>query len=156
MASTQPPADAGDVDAEHEDQERVDLHVEARAERPGRPGAAGDPAVDRVEDERDGRERDQRRHRDRPDERVRDQRGDATDERGPGQRHPVGRPQPVGAVVRERAGQHGGRDRRRTATPTTQPDAPSPTVRGEHREQRDLGEQPEQRAGSNRAHDRLR
>ena len=45
------PTDGGDVHAEHEDQERVDLHVEAGAERRRRPGAPRHPAVDRVEDE---------------------------------------------------------------------------------------------------------
>ena len=47
----------GDVDAEGEDQERVDLAVEARAQRGRRPGAPRHPAVDRVERERDGGER---------------------------------------------------------------------------------------------------
>ena len=49
---------AGDVHAEHEDQERVDLHVEARAEGGGRPGAPRDPAVDRVEHQSHDREHD--------------------------------------------------------------------------------------------------
>ena len=49
-----PRADRGrDVHAEGEDQERVDLAVEARAEPRRRPGAAGDPSVDEVERERD-------------------------------------------------------------------------------------------------------
>ena len=42
-------------------QERVDLHVEAGTERGDGAGAPGDPAVDRVEDERHGGQRDQRR-----------------------------------------------------------------------------------------------
>ena len=54
---------AGDVHAEDEDQERVDLAVEVRAQRRRRPRAPRDPAVDRVQRERDGRERHQ--HRDR-------------------------------------------------------------------------------------------
>ena len=144
-----------DVDAEHEDEERVDLHVEARAQRPGRRGPAGHPAVDAVEGERDGREREHGRHRDRPHEGVRDQCGNTQRERDPDQRHPVGRPQPVGAVVRERARQHDGRDRgaRDAERPAVRP---QPDRAVEHRQQRDLGEQAEQRATLNRAHDRLR
>ena len=46
---------AGDVHAEHEDQERVDLAVEARAQRRRRPRASHDPSVDRVQRERDDR-----------------------------------------------------------------------------------------------------
>ena len=43
MASTQARG-PGDVHAEHEDEERVDLHVEARAERGRRPACAGPPS----------------------------------------------------------------------------------------------------------------
>ena len=53
----------GDVHAEGEDQERVDLAVQLRAERRRRPGAPGDLSVDPVERERDGRERHERRDR---------------------------------------------------------------------------------------------
>ena len=52
-----------DVDAEGEDQERVDLAVEARAQRGRRPGAPRDPAVDQVQRERDGGERHEQRDR---------------------------------------------------------------------------------------------
>ena len=53
----------GDVDAEREDQERVDLAVEARPQRGRRPGAPRHPAVGRVERERDGGERHEQRGR---------------------------------------------------------------------------------------------
>ena len=86
---------AGDVHAEDEDQERVDLTVEVRAQRRRRPRASHDPAVDPVQHERDDRERHEQRDRRGPVERVRDQRRDADGERGPGKGHPVGRAQPV-------------------------------------------------------------
>ena len=92
---------AGDVHAEDEDQERVDLAVELRAERRRRPRAPRDPSVDRVEHERERRERHEQRDRRGLAERVRDQRRDADGERRPREGHPVGRPQPVGAVVGE-------------------------------------------------------
>ena len=67
----------GDLDAEHEDQERVDLSVQLRAERRLRPRAPGEPAVDEIERQRDGRERHQCRGRHRELEGSRGQRGDA-------------------------------------------------------------------------------
>ena len=82
----------GDVDAEGEDQERVDLAVEARAQRGRRTGAPRHPAVDQVQRERDGGERHEQRDRRVVRERVRGQRGDADGERGPGERHPGRRP----------------------------------------------------------------
>ena len=94
-------ARGGDVDAEGEDQERVDLAVEARAQRGRGPGAPRHPSVDRVQRERDGGERHEQRDRRGADERVRGQRGDADGERGPGERHPRRRPQPL--TVREAA-----------------------------------------------------
>ena len=93
----------GDVDAEGEDQERVDLAVEARAQRGRRPGAPRHPSVDRVQRERDGGERHEQRDRRVVRERVRGQRGDADGERGPGERHPRRRPQPVAGRARGRA-----------------------------------------------------
>ncbi len=77
-----------DVDAEGEDQERIDLAVEARAERGRRPRAPRQPAVGQVQRERDGGERDKQRDRRGARERVRGQRGDADGERGPRDRHP--------------------------------------------------------------------
>ena len=87
-----------------------------------------------------------------PAERVGGQRGHAADERGPGQRHPVGRPQPVGAGAGEAARPAPRSVTTPQATPTTQPAPLSPTVAGERGEQRQLGDQPDHRAGSNRAH----
>ena len=83
----------GDVDAEHQDEEGVDLHVEARAQREERAGAPGDLAVDRVEDQRHRGEGDEDRDPGRAREGVRDQRGHAADERGPGQGDAVGGPE---------------------------------------------------------------
>ena len=95
----------GDVDAEGQDQERVDLAVEARAQRGRRPGAPRQPSVDRVQHERDGGERDEERDRRVARERVRGQRGDADGERGPGERHPRRGPQPVAGTARDAARQ---------------------------------------------------
>ena len=47
---------AGHVHAEDEDQERIDLSVEVRAQCVRRPCASGDPSVDRVQSQRDDRE----------------------------------------------------------------------------------------------------
>ena len=82
----------GDVDAQREDQERVDLAVEARAQRRRRAGAPRDPSVGRVERERDGGERHQQHDRRLARERADGERGDAGGERGPGERHPRRRP----------------------------------------------------------------
>ena len=98
---------AGGVDAEREDQEGVDLAVEARAQRGRGAGAARHPAVGGVERERDGRERHQQRDRRGVRERVGRQRGDADRERGAGERHPRRRAEPLAA----RAGERGRHDR---------------------------------------------
>ena len=142
---------AGDIHAEHGDQERVDLAVEARAQRRRRPRPSHDPSVDRVERERDDRQRHQQRDRRGPVERVRCQRGDADRERGPGERHPVGRAQSLVAVPGEAAREcrihdHGARD---SDDPTGAAEADGPR---EGREQQRLGDQPGQRAGLNRSH----
>ena len=147
------PDRAGDVHAQHQDQERVDLHVEARPERRGGAGAPSDPAVDVVEDERDDDERHQQADRDglrrsrrrpAPRPRRRASRGSAS----PGR--------PGRARARWRAGQAAGQEgvasRRPHVSPTSQPARPRPTVAGEDGEQRHLGDQPDQRAGSNRPH----
>ena len=95
----------GGVDAEGEDQERVDLAVEARAQRGRGAGAAGHPAVGGVERERDRGERHQQRDRRGVRERVRRQRGDADRERGTRERHPRRRAEPLAARADER-GRH--------------------------------------------------
>ena len=67
-----------DLQAQHEDQERIDSAVQFRAER--RLGVAcppRDPSVDEVQRERDGSERHERCDRDVPAERGRGQGGDA-------------------------------------------------------------------------------
>ncbi len=70
-----------DLDAEHEDEERIDLAVQLRSQRRLRPRAPREPAVDEVERERDGREGHQSRHRHVALERGRCQSGDAHRER---------------------------------------------------------------------------
>ena len=97
----------GGVDAEGEDQEGVDLAVEARAQRGRGAGAARHPAVGGVERERDRGERHQQRDRRGVRERVGRQRGDADRERGAGERHPRRRAEPLAA----RAGERGRHDR---------------------------------------------
>jgi hypothetical protein len=85
----------GDVDAEGEDQEGIDLAVEARAQCRGRTGAPRKPSIHRVQRERDGRERHDEGDRDVVAERVRGQRGRAHGERATGERHPGSRPEPI-------------------------------------------------------------
>ena len=142
---------AGDVHAEDEDQERVDLTVEARAQRRRRPVASRDPSVDRVQRERDDRECHQHRDRRGLVERVRDQRRDADGERRPSKRHPVGRAQPVGAVAGEAARQCRIRDHAAgdSDDPAGAAEADGPREGGE---QQHLGDQPGRRAGVNRSH----
>ena len=89
---------AGDVHAEDEDQEGIDLTVELRAQLRRGLAAPCDPSVDRVERERDGRERHQRRDVRGLPEGVGDQRRDADGERRPSESHPIRRAQAVGAV----------------------------------------------------------
>ncbi len=145
---------AGDVHAEDEDQERVDLTVEAGAQRRRRPRASRHPSVDRVEDESSDGEDHQ--HRDRcgrcglP-ERHRGQRRDPPDERGPDEGHPVGRTQSLDAVPGEATGQCAARQQ--AAGDAHHPArAAEPDRAGEGREQRHLGDQPAHRAGLNRSH----
>ena len=83
-----PAALGGDVDAEGEDQERVDLAVEAGPQLGHRAGAPCHPSIDRVQAERDGREGHEQGDRDVVRERLRGQCGDADGERGPGERDP--------------------------------------------------------------------
>ena len=96
-------------------------------------------------------QRHQRRHRDRPAERVRDQRGNAADEGGPGQGHLVGRAHPDGARAVEPAGQRQVGDH-----PATDPDQPAEGAErngcGKRDQQRKLREQADRQAGSNLQH----
>ena len=145
-----PPAGRrGDVHAQGEDQERVDLAVHARAQPRRRAGAPRDPSVDEVERERDGRERHQRRHRDVADERVRGQRRDADGERRPGQGDPAGRPQPFGAVAEQAERQR--RVQRHAARRADEPPGGAEADgRRRDRQQQRLREQPGQRPGQDR------
>ena len=86
-----PPGRRRDDDAEHEDEERVHLPVEAPPERRHRAGAPGDPTVGGIEDEgRDG----QHEHggRDRPaEQRLHRQRGHRAGQQPPTEGHEVRR-----------------------------------------------------------------
>ena len=142
---------ASDIHTEDEDQERVDLTVKARAQRRRRHVASRDPAVDRVQRERDDGEGDQHRDRSGLVERVRDQRRHPDGERPPGKGHPVGRGQPVGAVAGDAARQcrirdHGAGDSR---DPAGAAEADGSREGGE---QQHLGYQPGRRAGVDRSH----
>ena len=149
-------AERATYDAQHQDQERVDLHVEARAERRGGAGAPGHPAVDRVEHQRDGG---QRRPgtatcTGRPNESATSAatpptstaRASVTRSAGPSRAPAVRGAQPSAQSSATSTS-------RRRPTPTTQPAAPSPTVAGERGEQREL-RRPARiaGAGSNRTH----
>ncbi len=141
----------GDVDAEGEDQERVDLAVEARAERGRRPGAPRHPPVDQVQHERDGGERHQQRDRCPVREGVRDERGDADGERGSGDRHPRRGLEPTTEIAREGARQrrrhrHGARD---ADDPAGRAEPGGPRQDGE---QQHLGDQPVRRGRPTLSH----
>ena len=142
---------AGDVHAEDEDQERVDLAVEVRTQRGRRPRAPHDPSVDCVQHERDDGERHEQRDLRGLVERVRDQRRDGDRERRARQRHPVGRAQPLGAVAGDAARQSRVHDHR-----AGESDGPAgATETGASRacgEQQRLGDQPCDRAGVSRSH----
>ncbi len=142
---------AGDIHAEGEDQERVDLPVETRTQRRRRPAPPRDPAVDGVQRERDDRERHQDRDRRGLVERVRDQRRDARGERRPSKGHPVGRAQPVGVVAGEPARQSRVRDHAAGDSDDPAGAAEADGAR-EGAEQQHLGDQPGRRAGLNRSH----
>ena len=121
------PGRGRDLDAEREDQEGIDLAVHLRSQCRLRLGAPGDPSVDEIERECDGRERHERRDRHVPHERLGGQRRDADGERRPGERHPVCRAEPRCGVAPERAGERPVEDQPRR-DPTTQPARPRPTV----------------------------
>ena len=146
-----PPVRGGDVDAEGEDQERVDLAVEARAQRGRRPGAPRHPSVDRVERECDGGERDEQSDRRVARERDRGQRGDADGERGAGERHPGRRSQPVTGVAREAECQRR-RDRHGAGDADDPAGLAEPGGPGQDGEQQHLGDQPGRRTRVTRAH----
>lgn len=76
-----------DVHAQDQNEERVDLHVEARSERRSGAGTPSDPTVHPVEDQRHRRERHEGRHRCPATERVRRERRDPRDEDSASQCH---------------------------------------------------------------------
>jgi hypothetical protein len=141
---------ARDEHAEHQDQERVDLAVELRAERRPFPRASHDLAVDAVEHEGNRRKRHEQRDLRGPAERVRGQRGDGDGERCPRERHPVGRPQPAGTIAGEAEHKHPVHDHS-----AGDPDDPTGAAEARGRrnagDQRHLRDQPDQRAGLNRS-----
>ena len=141
----------GDVHAENGDQERIDLAVEACAQRRAGPGASHDPSVEPVQRERDARERHQQRDRRGLAEGVRGERRDPDGERGPRERHPVGRAESLAAVADDAACQRRAHDHRARDSddPAGDAEADGPRERGE---QQHLPDQPGQRAGLNRSH----
>ena len=144
---------APDVHAEDQDQERVDLGVEVRAQRACRPGATRDPSVDRVQRQRERRERHQQGHRFGPSERVGDQRGDGPGEGGSSKRHPVGRAQPVGGQAGEAVRQRGVRGHSAGDSDDPARGAEAEVAGpGERGEQQQLGDQGGQRSGLDRSH----
>ncbi len=139
----------GHDDAEQQDEERVDLGVEAGAQRGGGAGPARHLPVHRVEDQRDGGQGDQRRDRQRPDERVGNQARDPGDQQRPGQGDPVRR------VYRRLVAAHAGGDkqrgRRRTGGQPGDPAGDAETSRGGHdAEQGGGGEHPQDRRAPDR------
>ncbi len=107
-------------DTQHQDQERVHLHVEPGAQRGHRPGPSRDLPVDAVEEQCDCAQCHQHRHqhrhrclrrspgrcrRTRGFHRRRNQCGDATHQGGPGQGDGVRRTQGGAAVPVQRAGE---------------------------------------------------
>ena len=128
---------ARDVPRQHEQQERVELHVEARAELRGHVAAPRDLAVDPVEQQRHAREHHERGRR----HRVGDERGDAHDEHPAGQRHPSRRPQ----------GRHAGADEHREERRGRR----RPDDEAERAEPEPLGEHPEQARARQRAAEEL-
>ncbi len=134
---------AGDVHTEEEDQDRVDLHVEACPDGRRRAGAPGDAAVHRVERQSYDGERRQHAHRDGVHEGIGDQGRHASDENGPQQRHQIGRPQYFRVAADQCVRQQP--DRQRRAAEADQPAGHAHADRaGEHREDRSLGDQPGQ------------
>ncbi len=133
------------VDAEHQDQERVDLHVEPGAQLRDRSGAARHLAVHAVEQQRHDGQRHQHRDRRRAPERVGGERGHAADEDGSRHRDPVGRSEPLGLGA-----DHRERDAARQAgepAGEAQPDGA-----GEGAEHPHLAEQHSRRTALNRRH----
>jgi hypothetical protein len=141
---------ARDVDTEHQDQERVGLPVEAGAERRGA-GTPREPAVDRVQHERDRGDCDQRRHLRLPDVRLRGERRDRARQERPAQRHHIRRPEHLETPPQQRTGHH-----RQRTDPAAQPDEPAERAQPdgclERGEQRHLTRQADDRAASNREH----
>ena len=130
----------GDLDAEHEDQERVDLSVQLRAERRLRPRAPCEPAVDEVERERDRSKRHQGRGRHRQLEGSRRQRGDAHRERRAGQRDPAGPAETRGGIAPESARER--QVQRQAAGETDEPAGAADSHRPrEHGQEEDAGQE---------------
>ena len=139
----------GHIDAEQQDEERVNLAVEAGAQRGGGASPPRHLAVHRVEDQRAGGQGDQRRDRHRPAERVGNQARDPGDQQRPGQGDPVRR------MYRRLVAAHPGGDkqrgRRRTGGQPGDPAGDAETSRGGHdAEQGGCGEQPQDRREPNR------
>ena len=136
---------AGDVQAEHEEQERVDLAVEARAQLGRGPGAPRHPSVEEVRREGDGGERHEQRDGHGPRERVDDQRGDADGERLAPERDPRRGAEPLARTALEGARQQRGHGHGAA-------DAGNPSGRAEadrlrqDGEQQQLGDQPDRRS----------
>ena len=126
-----------DVHAEHQDQERVDLHVEAGAQRGRGAGAAGDLAVDAVEDQGHRGQTDEQRDRRRALEGVGDQRGDTADQCRPAEGHPVGRAEGARPGAVQGPGEHrpGGEGEGEPGQPARRPHADR---RAEQGQQQDL------------------
>ncbi len=91
---------AGDIRAEDQDQKRIDLGIEASALL-RRARSPRDPSVDRVQCQRDRRQRHQEGDRHGRAQRVRDQRRDRDGECGSREGHPIRGGQPLAAVVQE-------------------------------------------------------
>jgi hypothetical protein len=144
-------ARAGDVHTEDEDQESVDLSVEARAQLRRRLAASRHPSVNRIQRQRDGRECHQHRDLRGPVERVGDQRRDADGERRASKGHPIRRAEPVGAVAEDAARQCRIHDYAAgdSDDPAGSAEADGSRECGAHQH---LGDDPGHREGLNRSH----
>ena len=113
---------------EHEDQQRIGLHVEPRAEGARLVAAARERAVDAVEGDGGRAEADER-----PAERRRrrgaEQRGEQHGQRGPHERHRVGGAERLGVELPSGEPEQERRRRPRRARPRASTSAPSPSQR---------------------------
>ena len=135
----------GDIQAQHQDEERVDLHVEARTKRRHGARAPGHPTIDSVEHQRHRGQRHEHGDRSRPIDRVGDQRGDTADQAGSGERDPIGGTESPGTPPDDRSAQQRVRDHgvENAGAPAGGTEAQG---RREHGEQPELGNQPDDRA----------